>query len=96
VLVVPTYRMAKRDGPGLEVMREQWDACGVDAVVFGSSAMVEEYSLAIGFPPANAALIAWGSECGASIRRMLGREPVVMPSPNLDCLISSLIKIRNS
>jgi uroporphyrinogen III methyltransferase/synthase len=94
-LVVPIYRMAKRDVPGLEVMREQWDACGTDAVVFGSSAMVEEYSRVLGLPPANAALIAWGSECGASIRRMLGREPAVMSSPNLDGLISSLIKIRN-
>ena len=95
-IVIPTYRMSRRDVPGLEVMREQWEMCGVDAVVFGSSALAEAYASVIGNPPDSAALVAWGDECGASVRRIWGREPEIMPSPDVRGLVSSLKKIRNS
>jgi uroporphyrinogen III methyltransferase/synthase len=95
VKIVPTYRMRPRRVPGLEVMREQWEDCGVDAVVFGSSAMAEAYGEVMGTPPENASLIAWGRECGAAIRRLWNREPEIMPSPGADGLIASLIKVRN-
>jgi uroporphyrinogen III methyltransferase/synthase len=91
--VIPTYRMAARDVPGIEIMREQWSDCGLDAVVFGSSAMAEEYSRVQGIP-ANAAPVAWGDECGAAVRRIFGRAPEIMPSPDLDGLISSLLKMQ--
>jgi uroporphyrinogen III methyltransferase/synthase len=92
-LAVPTYRMAKNAVPGLEVMREQWESCGVDAVVFGSAALVEAYASAIGEPPESAALVAWGGECAAAIRRVWGREPEIMPSPGVDGLVLSLKKL---
>jgi uroporphyrinogen-III synthase len=88
--------MIPRDVPGLEVMREQWESCGVDAVVFGSSAMAAEYSRVVGVPPKSAAIVAWGEECRASVLSIWGRESTVMPSPDISGLISSLKKIRNS
>ena len=94
--VIPTYRMIPRAVPGIEVMCEQWDMCGVDAVVFGSSAMAEAYASALGKPPDGTALVAWGSECGEAIRRIWGREAEIMPSPNMDGLVSSLKRFRNN
>jgi uroporphyrinogen III methyltransferase/synthase len=93
--VIPTYRMTPRDVPGIEVMREQWESCGVDAVVFGSSAMVEAYFAALGNIPETAAIVAWGHECGSSVQRIFGREPEIMPSPDIEGLVLSLKKIRN-
>jgi len=93
-LVIPTYRMAAHTVPGIEIMREQWDMCGVDAVIFGSSAMAEAYASALGEPPAGAALVAWGAECGKSVRRLWRREAEIMQSPDINGLISSLRKIR--
>ena len=85
--VIPTYRMTARRVPGIEVMREQWEMCGVDAVVFGSSAMAEAYTSALGEPPKEAALVAWGTECGVTIKRIWGREAEIMPSPDMDGLM---------
>ncbi|MDR1133554.1 MAG: uroporphyrinogen-III C-methyltransferase, partial [Synergistaceae bacterium] len=72
VIVTPTYRMSPREVPGLEVMREQWEACGVDAVVFGSSALAERYASAMGSPPPSAQLVAWGRACGAAVEKLFG------------------------
>jgi len=91
--VIPTYRMAARNVPGIEVMREQWEMCGVDAVVFGSSAMAEAYASALGEPPKEAALVAWGAECGAAIKRVWGREAEIMPSPDMDGLMRIILHI---
>jgi uroporphyrinogen III methyltransferase/synthase len=90
VIVIPTYRMKSRDVPGLEVMKEQWGACGVDAVVFGSSALAEEYARVIGAPPASAALVAWGRACGRTVGKLFGVTPVVMNTPDLSGLIEAL------
>jgi uroporphyrinogen III methyltransferase/synthase len=90
VRIVPTYRMTPREVPGAEVMREHWDACGVDAVVFGSSAMAEAYFDAFGNPPGSSALIAWGDECGASVRKIFARDCLVMKTPDMTGLISAL------
>jgi uroporphyrinogen-III synthase len=91
--VIPTYRMTARDVPGIEVMREQWEMCGLDAIVFGSSAMAGAYASALGEPPEGTALVAWGAECGGTIRRIWGRDAEVMPSPDMDGLVSSLRKL---
>jgi uroporphyrinogen-III synthase len=92
--VVPVYRMTPREVPGMEVMREQWDARGVDAIAFGSSAMARAYFDALGNPPASAALVAWGDECGAAIRKIFGTEPVIMETPDMTGLVSALQKIN--
>jgi uroporphyrinogen-III synthase len=93
VVVTPTYRMKSRDVPGLEVMKEQWKACGVDAVIFGSSAMAEEYARVMGAPPESAALVAWGRACGMTVEKLFGGSPVVMNTPDLSGLIEALISI---
>jgi uroporphyrinogen III methyltransferase/synthase len=90
VVVIPTYRMIPREVPGVEVMKEQWDACGVDAVVFGSSALAEEYARVMGSPPPSARLVAWGRACGAAVEKLFGTSPVVMNTPDLSGLIGAL------
>jgi uroporphyrinogen-III synthase len=94
VVVTPTYRMISREVPGLEVMKEQWEACGVDAVVFGSSALAEEYARAMGSSPASAALVAWGRACGTAVEKLFGVQPIVMNTPDLSGLIEALIQIN--
>jgi uroporphyrinogen III methyltransferase/synthase len=93
VKTVPVYRMTPREVPGMEVMREQWDACGMDAVVFGSSAMATAYFNAAGNPPKSAALVAWGDECGAAVRKIFGADPLIMKTPDMAGLVSALQKI---
>jgi uroporphyrinogen III methyltransferase/synthase len=92
-VVTPTYRMSARAVPGLEVMKEQWEACGVDAVVFGSSALAEEYARAMGSPPPSAALVAWGRACAATVEKLFGVSPVVMNTPDLLGLTEALISV---
>jgi uroporphyrinogen III methyltransferase/synthase len=94
VIVVPTYRMIPRGVPGVEVMREQWEACGVDAVVFGSSALAEEYARAMGQPPPSAALVAWGRACGTAVEKLFGVNPTVMKTPDLSGLTETLVHIN--
>jgi uroporphyrinogen III methyltransferase/synthase len=86
----PTYRMVPARVPGLEVMREQWDSCGVDAVVFGSSALVEEYARVVGAPPEGASVIAWGTICAEAAEEAFGRAAVRMPSPDMRGLVRVL------
>jgi uroporphyrinogen-III synthase len=86
--------MIPRGVPGVEVMREQWEACGVDAVVFGSSALAEEYAHAMGSPPSSAALVAWGRACGMAARKLFGIPPIVMNTPDLSGLVEALTKIN--
>ncbi|MDR1579179.1 MAG: uroporphyrinogen-III C-methyltransferase [Synergistaceae bacterium] len=93
VVVMPTYRMKSREVPGLDVMKEQWETCGVDAVVFGSSALAEEYARVMGSPPPSAALVAWGRACAASVEKLFGTVPVVMNTPDLSGLAETLILI---
>jgi uroporphyrinogen-III synthase len=90
---IPTYRMIPREVPGLEVMREQWDACGVDAVAFGSSAMAREYARVIGTPPDGAAIVAWGRVCGGEAERLFGVNPIVLKTPDVKGLAEALISI---
>jgi uroporphyrinogen III methyltransferase/synthase len=94
VIVTPTYRMISREPPGVEVMKEQWETCGVDAVVFGSSALAEEYARAMGPPSPLAALVAWGRACGTTVRKLFGVNPTVMKTPDLSGLTEALIKIN--
>ncbi|MDR1472578.1 MAG: uroporphyrinogen-III C-methyltransferase [Synergistaceae bacterium] len=85
-----TYRMVPSRVPGLEVMREQWESCGVDAVVFGSSALVEEYARVIGSPPEGSSVIAWGTACADAAEANFGRRAVKMLTPDMDGLIHAL------
>jgi uroporphyrinogen III methyltransferase/synthase len=94
VKVIPTYRMTPREVPGMEVMREHWDACGVDAVVFGSSALARAYFEAVGTPPKSAALIAWGNECGTAVGKIFGKDALIMGTPDMAGLISALQRIK--
>ena len=87
---IPIYRMVPTAVPGIEVMREQWGACGLDAVVFGSSAQAEEYARALGDPPDGAKLIAWGAACADSVRNIFGKEPIGMAAPDMVGLVDSL------
>jgi uroporphyrinogen III methyltransferase/synthase len=88
--IVSTYRMVPREVPGLEVMREQWASCGLDAVVFGSSEMAREYSERLGRPPKGTSLVAWGEKCANSVRNIFGIDAVVMRTPDMDGLIRAL------
>jgi uroporphyrinogen III methyltransferase/synthase len=87
---VSTYRMIPRQVPGLDVMREQWESCGVDAVVFGSAALVEEYARSIGSPPDSALLIAWGEACAEAVLKNFGRTAAKLPTPDLGGLVEVL------
>ena len=87
---IATYRMSPREVPGLEVMREQWSACGLDAVAFGSAAMVEAYGATIGNPPETAALIAWGSVCAQAVEENFGRSAIRLKEPSVTGLIEIL------
>jgi uroporphyrinogen III methyltransferase/synthase len=92
---VSTYRMIPRDVPGLDIMREQWASCGLDAIIFGSSAMVEEYARAIG-DDFGANLAAWGALCAETVERVFGRKALILPSPDMDGLLSVLTSLRDS
>ncbi|MDR0615882.1 MAG: uroporphyrinogen-III C-methyltransferase [Synergistaceae bacterium] len=92
---VHTYRMMPRDVPGLDIMREQWESCGLDAIIFGSSAMAEAYSGTIG-RDFGARLIAWGAPCAETVERVLGRKPLVLPAPDMDGLLSVLRRLRDA
>jgi uroporphyrinogen III methyltransferase/synthase len=89
VRIVPTYRMIPRVVPGFELMKEQWESCGLDAVIFGSSEMVRECAERVEIPR-DASLVAWGAECAGTVQRVFGRKPVTMPSPDLAGLIAVL------
>jgi uroporphyrinogen III methyltransferase/synthase len=91
-----TYRMVSGRVPGLEVMREQWELCGVDAVIFGSAALVEEYARVVGEPPAGAAIIAWGAICAGAAEANFGRTVIKMPSPDMRGLVSVLEDVMGS
>jgi uroporphyrinogen III methyltransferase/synthase len=90
---ISTYRMAPRQVPGLDVMTEQWESCGLDAVVFGSAAMVEEYARVIGQAPDSTELIAWGSVCADAVQKHLGKNALRLPAPNIDGLIEVLKRL---
>ncbi|MDR1915037.1 MAG: uroporphyrinogen-III C-methyltransferase [Synergistaceae bacterium] len=89
-----TYRMTPREVPGLEIMREQWMSCGVDAVIFGSSALVEEYERVIGTPPESAAVIAWGTVCADAVRANFRREALKMTTPDMEGLVRVLERVH--
>ncbi|MDR1021063.1 MAG: uroporphyrinogen-III C-methyltransferase [Synergistaceae bacterium] len=95
VTSVPTYRMMSRDVPGLDIMMEQWEACGLDAVLFGSSALSEEFARVIG-RPAGVELIAWGPVCAGTVERVFARKPVTLPTPDADGLVFTLRRLRDS
>lgn len=88
---IAAYRMSPREVPGLEVAREQWNACGLDAVVFGSAAMAEAYREAIGLPPPGAALIAWGGECAKAVSENFQRSAVRLREPSVAGLVDALL-----
>jgi uroporphyrinogen III methyltransferase/synthase len=90
-----TYRMMPREVPGLDIMREQWESCGLDAIIFGSSAMAEAYAGAIG-RDFGARLIAWGAPCAETVERVLERKALVLPSPDMDGLLSVLRRLRDA
>ena len=87
---ISTYRMTPERVPGLDVMREQWSECGVDAVVFGSAAFVEEYAKEFGEAPESAELIAWGSVCADAIEKKLHRRAVKLKTPDFESLTETL------
>jgi uroporphyrinogen III methyltransferase/synthase len=95
VMSVATYKMAPRDVPGLDIMMEQWKACGLDAIVFGSSSLAEEYARVIG-RPTTAKLIAWGPVCAETVERVFARKPVTLPAPNMDGLLSVLKHLHDA
>ncbi|MDR1514250.1 MAG: uroporphyrinogen-III C-methyltransferase [Synergistaceae bacterium] len=91
---VSTYRMIPRQTPGLDIMMEQWEACGLDAVIFGSSSLAEEYARVIG-RRTTAKLIAWGSVCAETVERVFARKPITLPSPDMDGLLSVLKRLKS-
>lgn len=91
---VSTYRMVGRPVPGIEVMAEQWRVCGVDAMVFGSAALVEAYAEAMGSPPASAEVIAWGTVCAETAKRCFGREARKLDTPDMAGLVRALADCR--
>jgi uroporphyrinogen-III synthase len=95
VASVPTYRMIPRGVPGLDIMMEQWGACGMDAVIFGSSALAEEYARVIG-RSTGAELIAWGPVCAGTVERVFARKPITMPTPDMGGLLSVLKLLRDA
>lgn len=95
VKILPAYRMISTTPPGMDSYRKQWDENGLDAVVFGSGALVEAWKDMIGELPGNTIPVAWGQPCGETVRKVLKREPVIMAEPDLEGMVSALKKIRN-
>ncbi|MDR1943814.1 MAG: uroporphyrinogen-III C-methyltransferase [Synergistaceae bacterium] len=91
-----TYRMTPREVPGLDVMREQWESCGLDAVVFGSAALAEEYSRVIGMPPDSARLIAWGAACADAAGKIFGRKIAKLSTPDISGLVETLSHLSDT
>lgn len=91
---ISTYRMVPNAVPGLDVMREQWRMCGLDAVAFGSAALAEAYADALGAPPESAALLAWGKVCAETVEKLFGRPAKRLPTPDLDGLTKALQQLK--
>jgi len=91
---LPLYRMTPRELPGLEIAREHWETCGLDAAVFGSSALVEAWAERIGPLPAGTRPVAWGSECARAVEQVLGRKALRMATPDREGLIAALRGLR--
>jgi uroporphyrinogen III methyltransferase/synthase len=96
VKVLHAYRMISTTPPGMDSYRKQWDENGLDAVVFGSGALVEAWKEIIGDLPGKTIPVAWGQPCGETVRKVLKREPVIMAEPDLEGMVSTLKKIRKS
>jgi uroporphyrinogen III methyltransferase/synthase len=91
---VSTYRMIPNRTPGLDIMMEQWETCGLHAVIFGSSSLAEEYARVIG-PGCTAKLIAWGSVCAETVENVFARKPITLPTPDMDGLLSVLRSLKD-
>lgn len=88
--LLEAYRMLPETLPGEDLFREMWSEVPLDAVVFGSAALVEAWQKRFGHWPGSWVPVAWGDVCGQRITEVLHREPRIMPSPDMEGLFSVL------
>jgi len=80
--------------PGWESYGDLWDETGLDAIVFGSAALVDAWCR-LGLTLQEKTIpVAWGSACARAAERLLGRDVLVMKEPTLEGLVNALIEIR--
>ncbi|MCF7936035.1 MAG: uroporphyrinogen-III C-methyltransferase [Synergistales bacterium] len=94
--LLPAYRMNRTTPPGLASSRQQWTATGLDAVVFGSSALVEAWMDELGPLPGRTGAVGWGPVCADQIEKTFGVDPLTMEEPALEGLIEILTELRKT
>jgi len=91
---IPAYRMIPSLPPGWESYGDLWDETGLDAVVFGSAALVDAWCRLELTLQEKTVPVAWGSACARAAERLLGRDILVMKEPTLEGLVDALSEIR--
>ncbi|NLA91496.1 MAG: uroporphyrinogen-III C-methyltransferase, partial [Synergistaceae bacterium] len=92
---IPAYRMRPAPPPGMGGYEELWEETGLDAVVFGSAALVRAWrDLDLSLPKGTVP-VAWGKVCAGAVREVLGQNPLILPEPTLEALAASLADLNN-
>ena len=92
---IPAYRMRPALPPGMEGYEELWEETGLDAVVFGSAALVRTWrDLDLSIPKGTVP-VAWGKVCAGAVREVLGQNPLILPEPTLEALAATLADLNN-
>lgn len=90
---IPAYRMNPSPPPGMERYEELWEETGLDAVIFGSAALVRIWSDLGLRLPRGAVPVAWGEVCARTVREILGCSPLVLPEPTPEGLRTVLCRL---
>ena len=96
VVNIPAYRMVPGLPPGWESYPSLWEETGLDAVVFGSAALVRAWKTAGLSLPEGTVPVGWGTPCAAAAERLLGRKALVMAEPTLESLAALLAELKNT
>ena len=75
-------------------LREVREETGLDAVVFGSAALVRAWrDLGLGLPKGTVP-VAWGKVCAGAVREVLGQDPLILAEPTLEALAATLADLN--
>ncbi len=91
---IPAYRMRPAFPPGMEGYEDLWEETGLDAVVFGSAALVRAWrDLGLSLPK-RTVTVAWGKVCAGAVREVLGQDPLILAEPTLEALAATLADLN--
>lgn len=94
VVNIPAYRMVPCLPPGWESYESLWEETGLDAVIFGSAALVRAWSTTGLSLPEGAVPVGWGTPCAGAAEQVLGRKALVMAEPTLESLAALLAELK--